>query len=627
MFYNSLKLAWRNLLKSKYTSAINLLGLTVGMTAALLIWHFVAFEKSYDKFHEHEASIVRVKTDRVKDGEVFMEFAAGATAAGPFMQQYFPEVDTFVKMNVFGEGIFRHKDQVFRETKAYFVSNGLFEVFSIPLIKGNSNTCLEGPRKALITESTAKKFFGDSEPMGQRIQRNGEDEFEITGVIKDWPENSHLKPQILMSYATYQGYMGNTPDLETAMYWDGFLTYLKLQPNVNINELQDKIPAKMGEVYDQDVREDVVFVLQKLEDIHLFSNHLFEAEANGDGHAVQYLFFIGCLVLLIAWFNYVNLATARSETRAREVGVRKVIGSGRGDLIRQFLLEAALLNIVAIISSIVLAQLLSPTFDQLAGKEIPTRLLDNPSLLSAVVLVFLGGTVLTGLYPAFILSGYKPATALSGMVGKGSNGSLMRKSLVVIQFAVSVILIAGTIIIFQQLMHLQKTKLGVNIEQTVVVNAPMVFDSTYQAKYAAFKKEVTRIAGVQQITGSTDVPGQQVGWTAAIRIWGADDNSFEGLQAIAMDADFGEQFGLEAVAGRLLSPDMLSDSAACLLNERGVERLRIESPEAAVGMDVDFWGDRLKIVGVVKNFHQRSPKMEFEPLILRLSDPESPPAY
>ncbi|MEO1435279.1 MAG: ABC transporter permease, partial [Bacteroidota bacterium] len=180
MFYNSLKLAWRNLLKSKYTSAINLLGLTVGMTAALLIWHFVAFEKSYDSFHEHESNIVRIKTDRVKDGEVFMEFAAGAAGAAPFMHQNFPEVDTFVKMNVFGEGVFRYQDQVFRETKAYFVSNGLFEVFTIPLIKGNPLTCLEGPRKAVLTESTAKKFFGDADPMGKRISRNGEDEFEIS---------------------------------------------------------------------------------------------------------------------------------------------------------------------------------------------------------------------------------------------------------------------------------------------------------------------------------------------------------------------------------------------------------------------------------------------------------------
>ncbi|MEO1437193.1 MAG: FtsX-like permease family protein, partial [Bacteroidota bacterium] len=230
---------------------------------------------------------------------------------------------------------------------------------------------------------------------------------------------------------------------------------------------------------------------------------------------------------------------------------------------------------------------------------------------------------------AFILSGYKPAAVLSGSSGRtaGGSGSIMRKSLVVVQFAVSVVLIAGTIIIFQQLMHLQKTKLGVNIDQTVVVNAPMVFDSTYQAKYTSFKKEVMRIAGVQQITGSTDVPGQQVGWTAAIRMWGGDDDSYEGLQAIAMDADFGEQYGLEAVAGRLLSPKMLSDSAACVLNERGVERLRIESPKAAIGQEIDFWGDRLTIVGVVKNFHQRSPKMEFEPLVLRLSDPSSPPAY
>lgn len=635
MFRNHLKLAYRNLLKSKYTSAINLTGLVVGMTAALLIWQYVAFENSYDDFNEKAERIVRVRTDRVKDGEVFMQFAAGAACAGPVIHKNFEEVEDYLKLNMGGDGVYANGDRFFKEENAVFAAHQFFDFFSLPMLQGNPETCLKEPFSMCLSEKQATKYFGTENPIGKTLKRNGGDEFKVTGVFADWPENSHHKPDILLSYITYSD-VYNDPQAEgytseTSPYWDGFFTYLLLQPGTDVKNLESKIPRALEKEYPgENVQNDIILALQPLQDIHLTSHYLFEAEANGDATAVRSLLIIGLLVLLIAWFNYVNLSTARAETRAREVGVRKVIGSTRGDLIRQFILEAAMLNLLAIAIAFAAAQILLPSFENLAGKKIPFTLLSQPELWVGMLGLFLIGTLLAGLYPAFVLSSFRPADALAKRSSRsaGGGGSLMRKGLVVAQFATSVMLIVGTIVIFQQLSHMRTAKLGVDIDQTLVVNAPgVVSDSLYDSKFVNFKNSLLQLPEVSKITGSTDVPGKQVDWTAAIRPWGGDDDSYEGLQAIAMDHDFIEQYDLELVTGRIFNGEMSTDSASCVLNEQGVLRLGLGSPEEALGTELDFWGDKLTVVGVVKNFHQQSPKLSFESLILRILKPGWQPNF
>ncbi len=634
MFQNNLKLAWRSLLKSKYTSAINLTGLVIGMTAAILLWQYVAFEKSYDSFNEKADHIVRVRTDRMKDGVPFLQFAAGAACAGPVIHKNFPEVEDFLKLQTNGPGTFSHGDRFFREEKVVFAGSNFFHFFSLPFLSGNPENCLKEPFTACISASQARKYFGtdpDSyrDVIGQTLKRNGGDEFKITGVFADWPENSHLKHDILLSYVTFSEVYNPEGNTETAWDWDGFFTYLLLKPGSEVKALEAKIHSAMQQTYDADVAGSTVFFLQPLRDIHLTSHYLFEAEPNGDSGAVRSLLIISFLVLLIAWFNYVNLSTARSETRAREVGVRKAIGSGRGDLVRQFMLEAGILNLLAIALSVALAQILMPGFEKLAGKPIPFTLLQKPELWAGMVGVLLLGTVLAGLYPSLVLSSYRPSEALSGSSGRttGGNGGWLRKGLVVAQFTASVVLMVGTLVIFKQLSHMQNVRLGVNIDQIMVVKGPRVVDSTYQVQFAVFKNEITQLAGIVGMSASTEVPGQPVGWTAGIRPWGGDDNSYEGLQAIATDFDFPTQYGLEPVAGRLISKEMASDSAACMLNERGAQRMKFAKPEDAIGKQLDFWGDKLTVVGVVKDFHQQSPKLAYEPLIFRLVNPNRPPDF
>ncbi|MCF8280264.1 MAG: FtsX-like permease family protein [Bacteroidales bacterium] len=629
MFQYNLKLAWRNLLKSKYTSAINLTGLVVGMTAALLLWQYVAFEKSYDTFFENADRIVRVRTDRVKDGAVSMQFAAGAAVAGPFLQQNFPEVQDYAKIHMGGDGIFAKGERKFREQEAVFATANFFKFFTHPLLSGDVDNCLKEPFMACISESVAKKYFGTENPIGQSLKRNDRDDYKITGVFADWPENSHMKPEILLSYITYSEVYNTDGETETAFFWDGFYTYLLLKPGTDVKALEAKITPMIAQKAEADVDKKVVFALQPLKEIHLNSHHLSEFEANGAAVAVRALLIIGILVLLIAWFNYVNLSTARSETRSREVGVRKVIGSSRSELVRQFMLEASLLNVMAIGISLALAQILLPAFEQLAGKQIPFTLFSEPSLWAAIVGVFLLGTLLVGLYPALVLSSFRPSEALGSSSSRGTGGgnAWLRKGLVVAQFATSVILIVGTVVIFRQLSHLRNANLGININQTLVVKAPMVVDSTLKANISIFKNEISQLTAIQGITASTGVPGQQAGWTAGIRPWGGDDNSYESLEAIGFDFDFAAQYGLEAATGRLLSEKMTSDSGACLLNEAGVKRLKLGSSEEAIGKELDFWGDKLTVVGVVKNFHQQSPKLAYEPLIFRISPRYATPDF
>jgi putative ABC transport system permease protein len=629
MFQNNLKLAWRNLLKSKYISAINLTGLVVGMTAALLLWQYVAFEESYDDFHENADRIVRVHTNRVKDGEVFMQFAAGAAVAGPFIKNNFPEVEDYLKMNMSGSGVFAKDEQDFRENNAVFATANFFNFFSHPLLAGNADKCLSEPFTACVSASAAKKYFGTENPIGQSLKRNGRDEFKITGVFADWPENSHMKPEILLSYITFSEVYNQGGESETQFFQDGYYTYLLLKPGTDVKALEAKITPMIAQKAEPDVDKKVAFTLLPLRSVHLNSHYLFEFEANGDAVAVRALLILGILVLLIAWFNYVNLSTARSETRAREVGVRKVIGGSRGGLIRQFLMEASLLNVMAIGISLVLAQLLLPVFEILIGKQIPFTLFSNPQLWLAIIGVFLMGTLLVGLYPALMLSGFNPSEALgySSNRGSGIGSGWLRKGLVVAQFATSVMLIVGTMVIFRQLSHLRNVNLGVDINQTLVVKAPSVVDSTFQAKIAVFKNQISQTAAIQGFTASTGVPGQAAGWTAGIQPWGGDDNSIEGLEVIGFDFDFASQYGIETAAGRLISKEMTSDSSACLLNESGVKRLKFGTPEEAVGKEINFWGDKLTVVGVVKNYHQQSPKMAFEPLLFRLTPGYFGPQY
>lgn len=624
MLINYLKLAWRNLVKDKTTSLINFFGLVVGMTAALLIWQYVAFEKSFDTFHENGENIYRVRTDRFKDGEVILQFAGGAAVAANVLTENFPEVEKYVKIYEESDQVMQYKDKKFQEEKIALVTPTYFDIFSFPLLKGDPTTCLDSPYKICISESKAKQYFGTEEAIGKTIRKNDEFDFVVTGIFADPPINSHMKFDMLLSYATFTEVWVDSTWAEISYNWDGFKAYLELKPDTDVAALQSKIDPFISKKYQEsDNRNkgfDIRFVLEPMLGIHLNSNLLGEAESNSDGKTINFIMLIGGLVLFIAWFNYINLATARSDTRAREVGVRKVLGCQRSDLIKQFMMESAILNGTAIITAFILAQFLSPFFAELIEQPMRFVLFNNPKVWASIIFVFLAGTVLSGIYPAFVLSSFEPLAAINSSknVLNRFSGKNLRKGLVILQFATSVLLIAGTMTIYQQLKYMQEKNLGVDIKQTLVLKAPTVADSLHHSKYRFFKNSITQLSTVDAISRSTSIPGKKIEWTAGgIRRWGESMNKGVGLFAMATDFNFTQMFDLKLLEGRHMDAKLRQDSSALLINKKAMELLDFKSPKEALGVEINFWDAKYTIVGVLDNFHQESPKIDYEPIIIR----------
>ncbi|WPP49844.1 ABC transporter permease [Catalinimonas niigatensis] len=625
MIKNYFTIALRNLLKNKVFSFINILGLAIGIAACLLILQYVQWELSYDDFHANKENLYRVKQNRYNKGVLTTEWAAGCGAAGYELKEGFEEVEEYATLRPTG-GVVIYKEATggpvrHKEEKMYFATASFLPMFSFDLLQGDEATALEKPYTAVISQAAAQRYFGEEDPIGKRISVNDQNEYEITGVFQDIPENSHLKFDFLFSYSTFVGWAGE--EVITAWQWDGFYTYLKLKDGTDPKALEAKIPAlieaKAGEelaAYDSDMD----FYLQPLTDIHLTSNYMMEAEVNGDQEAVYALLIIAIFIILIAWVNYINLSTAKSVDRAKEVGIRKVMGSQRTQLIRQFMAESVLLNVLAVIIAIVLVLVSYRYFSSLIGQELTLSLFLTASFWWFLLGIFVIGAFFSGIYPAFVLSAFRPVQVLKGKMSTSKNGVMLRKTLVVLQFAASVFLIAGTLIVYQQIMYMQDQELGVAIDQTLVIEAPSVVDdSVYADRVESFKAALTRNSSIKAATASTAVPGNKPGWNAGgIKLIAQDDSESNQYRVIGIDYDFLDAFQLEIVEGRNFSRDFGTDESAVLFNESAVKLLGFDEAEAALNEEIFFWGDTFKIVGVVKDYHQESLKANFDPLIFRL---------
>ncbi len=623
MYRNYLTIAWRNLLRHKAFSAINILGLAIGIAACLLILQYVRFELSYDDFHAKGDRIYRVRQDRYNEGKLSTQWAAGAYAAGNSFKDAFGEIEEYVKMLQRGPMVASYGTEQFKVEKPMFASEAFFKVFSYPLLSGDPNTALAEPNTVVISKALAEKYFKGQDPLGKSIRLNEKREYKITGVAGDLPPNTHLKFDALLSYITFVKQMGPDNNPETAWQWDGCLTYLLLKPGTNPNALEAKFPAVVDKLAGEEHKRynsAAIYLLQSLPDIHLYSNFMGEVEPNGDGNAVYLLLGIAFFIVVIAWVNYINLATARAINRAKEVGIRKVAGSFRGQLIRQFLLESALLNALAVLVALVLVVVALPFFNGLSGQQLSFSLLLSPSFWLALLGLFVVGAFLSGLYPAFVLSGFMPVTVLKGKLSASHRGVFLRKSLVVFQFAASLFLLTGTFTVFRQIQFMRDQKLGINIDQTLVIRAPIVrTDSTFQTTMTAFKEEMLRFPGISKVAVSTSVPGDAVGWNAGgIRLKGTDEKEGRQYRVIGGDYDYLDTYDMKLVAGRTFSKAYGTDPKAVIFNKMAVQQLGFDKPEAAIGKEIEFWGEQYRLIGVIDNYHQQSLREAYEPLVFRL---------
>ena len=623
MIKNYFKIAWRNISRHKGYSSINILGLAIGIAACVLILQYVIFELSYENFHANKERIYRVKQDRYDNGKLSTEWAAGAYAVGNSFKDAIPEIEEYVKLLQRGQMVTEINNQPLKIEQVFFASGSFFKIFTYPLLQGNSSTALTEPFTAAISETTAKTIFGNINVVGKTIRLNQKRDYKITAVYKDAPVNTQLRPNILLSYETYIKIVAPDNNPETAWTWDGCLTYLLLRKGAGPAVVEKKFIPVAEKFAGADMKKfnsAVTYRLQPLSDIHLYSHYIGEPGPTGDGKTVYLLLGIAFFIIVIAWVNYINLATARAVSRAKEVGIRKAVGSHRRQLMIQFLSESAVLNGIALILALLIVIIAIPGFNKLSGQHISFSLFTKASFWLGLTALFVTGVFFSGLYPAFVLSNFKPIEVLKGKMISTTHGALLRKTLVVFQFAASLFLLIGTVTVYKQIQFMRKQSLGINIDQTLVVTAPVVqTDSTFLQQITSFKESLKQQPSIRTVTVSTSIPGEAVDWNAGgIKLVGTDESTQKQYRVIGVDYDYMKAYDMKLIAGRVFSKDYGTDDHAVIFNRKGMEQLGFTKPEEVLGKKIDFWGEVYTIAGVSENFHQQSLRESFEPLIFRL---------
>jgi putative ABC transport system permease protein len=611
MIKNYLKIALRNLWRHRIFSFINIMGLAVGMSACFLIFLYVRFELSYDSFHSKADRIYRVVCD-IRTPTETLKFSVPSWAMPKNIAQEFPEVESFARTT--GDNVLIRKGNIkFQEENSQWADSTLFTVFDFKLLKGNPRTALREPLSVVFTETAAKKYFGDANPIGQSLLITGDGlAATVTGVMKDIPENSQIKGDVFLSMTTLTQKLN--PKLEEQWGNFGAVTFLLLKPGTSPKALEAKFPAFLQKRDGDGMKNSKMFYtlsLEPLRDVYLHSTR--DGSKTGNMNNVYIFSIVAVFILLIACFNFVNLTTARSAERAKEVGIRKVVGAAKGQLASQFIGESVIICLIAFLLSVGACVLLLPLFNNMAGKIISPGIFSNLSYLGILLLAAVGVGLLAGTYPALVLSSFKPVVVLKGRFVTGVRGILLRKSLVVIQFTLSIGLIIATIIVYTQMRYMRSQDLGFNKDQM------MVIDTQNDAAKEAFRNSVAGIPNVKSVSMSSSVPGggDPTAYSQIENIKG--EMQIANLELFFVDFDYVGQFGIRMIAGRSFSRDFGTDTTqAMILNEAAVKMFGYSSPQQAVGKKFSQWGREGKIIGVMKDFHFRSLQEEIKPLSMRI---------
>jgi putative ABC transport system permease protein len=612
MLKNHFKIALRNLWRHRVFSFINITGLSVGITACFFIFMYVTFELSYDKFHTKGDRIYRLVTDIKTPSEV-INTDVTSWAFAPNLKTDFPEIEAFTRVNG-GSFLVRKGDVKFQEEKTLFADSTFFKVFDFKLIKGNAKTALSAQASIVFSQSAAKKYFGNTDPVGQTVLITGDAiPALVTGVMEDMPENSQIKADMLISMVTFTQRFNKGVEEQWGNY--GATSYLLLKPGVNAKALQVKLPAFMEKRNGQQSRKQQMFAtlfLEPLKDVYLHSKR--GGQEVGSISNVYIFGIVAVFILVIACINFINLTTARSVERAKEVGIRKVVGALKGELASQFIGESVVLCLIAFVVTVILSVLLLPLFNQLSGKIVSPGIFSNISNVFILFGISIAIGFLAGIYPAMVLSSFKPIMVLKGRFSTGTKGNLLRKSLVVAQFSISIALIIGTIIVYNQMDFMRNRDLGFSKDQVLVM------DSNSDAGKDAFRQSIKSIPGVKSVSLSSSVPGggNRGAYSEVENKKG--DLQIANLDLYFVDFDYLNQFKIKMVAGRPFSRDfMITDtSQAMILNEEAVKLFGYSSPQQAIGKRFKQWGREGKIIGVMKDFHFRSLQEKIKPLSMRV---------
>ena len=611
MIKNNIKIAFRSLLKHKVFSFINIFGLAVSIAACFLIFLYVSLETSYDNFHSKADRIYRVVAD-VKTPTETIKSSLITSPVAINLKRDFPEIEEAVR--IAPEGLLVKKGNIkFQEEKSVLADSTLFNVFDFPLVAGNKNTALVEPMSVVISQTAAKRYFGSANPMGQELQVTGAAiNAKVTGVMKDIPKNSQIEADMILSQSSSKQVSGfPMSDSEWTNHTN--YTYILVKPHTDVKALAAKFPAFQEFHHGEEAKKlqmQDYLSLEPLRDVYLHSKR--GGFISGNINNVYIFSAIALFILLIACVNFINLTTARSAERAKEVGIRKVAGAVRFQLAKQFISESIIICLIAFVIAIVLSAIALPLFNQLAGKQISDSIFTNPLHIATlfVLSVFIG--LAAGFYPSLVLSSFKPVSVLKGRFTTGTRGLILRKSLVIFQFTISIVLIVATIVVYRQLNYMRSQELGFSKEQTIVIN------TNYDKNKDAFKQSLSAIPGVLSSAYSSHVPGggSNSAYSKVENKNGEMQKS--NLDLYFVDFDYIKQYDLKLATGRGFSKDFATDSSqAMVINEAAAKMLGYTTPQEAIGRKFDQWGRKGQIIGVLKDFHYKSLQQNVPPLVMR----------
>jgi putative ABC transport system permease protein len=612
MFKNYLRIAIRNLSKDKFYSAINVLGLALGITSCLLIMIFISDELSYDRMHHKAERIYRVnefmETDGSGERSSSLPFIVGSTLASEYPSIIENQVRLFNYQSPTLLLENKQTNMAFNEKRMFFADSTFFDVFDFELTKGDRRTALDNPNSILLTEAMAKKYFGAVDPMGQILKFQSELDLIVTGIMPESPMNAHYQFDFIASLSTTRQTFGGR--LPRTWYWNPCWTYLVLREGNTQNDLESLFPSFIVKFFPEFMQGDVVLKLQALTDIHLKSDLEFEIQPNSSENNIYVFALIGVLILFIASFNYMNLSTAKSTNRAKEVGIRKTLGSKKRNLIAQFLIESLIITAISVIISLFFVMLILPSFNVFTEKELDIMILTQPVILLGLLFVTLIIGLAAGIYPAFVLSSFSPIKGLKG--AKKGKGGRLREVLVILQFSMSIIMIIGTIVAIDQLNFLRTSDTGFDKEQVLYVSA---LRTPIARQYDAFKNEVLSNHDLKYMTAVVDALGAR---------HQGDNFRFEGMERSSLFSvfwtrhDFFKTFDLNLIAGRGFKKNILSDdTTAVVINQAMCRRMQWKDDEA-IGKRFEYNNWNGRVIGVVEDFNFTSKHRKIDPLVIQL---------
>ncbi len=634
MIKNYFKIAWRNLFNNKTDSAINIIGLSIGMAACLLILEFVSFELSYDRFNQHAPDIYRVTNDRFQKGKLVQHGTITYSAVGPAMKTDFPEVLNNTRMVPMGSTILSDKEKKIEEKQGLIADNEFLSVFSYPLLAGDPKTALKESNRIVLTESLARKIFPvHDNDFGALIGKSLKVDrdsllYQISGICRDIPSNSHLQFGLLLSYKSLYSGGNNWKQAEYDFTDSDFWHYLLLKPGTDYKALQAKFDAFSQRHFQGNKisGSDEKFLLQPLLKSHLYSDYEYEIGHTGSSSAVWGMLIIATLIIVIAWVNYINLTTARSMNRAKEVGIRKVSGATRTQLIRQFLAESLLMNMISLVTAGLIIFFVQDAFNQLVERKLSLSYLFSQSetglnIKGLVIAGLIAGILISGFYPAFVLSSFKPILVLKGKYSQSGKGIFLRKLLVTTQFAATVALIIGSLVVYRQIRFVNKQDLGMNLSQVLIIKPPILtsFDSSFISHVNSFKAELTQIPGISGASSANRIAGNEMARAFNVHRIDKSEQSNITIRNMGVDYNFLNLYKIPLLAGRNFTPldynINYNNLHNILLSETAVKALGYSTKEEAIGKDISMWNKNWNVIGVFKDFHQKSLHYAMEPVI------------